>query len=103
MEHLAIAFTIMLLGTLIETGAGLLQGINERIDGQLSDRQRKPLSKWGHTAVAILFLSAASLHAAVGIIDLIAKGYGTMAWVFFVIYFIPLVTVGIWRLNRHAF
>lgn len=103
MEYSAIAFIVMLLGTLIETEAGLLQRINERIDGQLSDRQRKPLSKWGRTAVAILFLSAASMLAAVGIIALTAKGYGTTAWVFFVIYLSPLVTAGIWKLNRHAF
>jgi len=40
----------------------------------------------------------AILLAKYGIIALVAKGYGTMAWVFFGIYFIPLVTIGVVRI-----
>lgn len=100
MGFLTIAFTIMLFGTLIETGAGVLQGVNERIDHQLRDFGRKPLGKWGHTGVAMGFMALALGVASVGIINLIAKGYGTMAWGFFAIYFIPLMTVGVWRLLK---
>lgn len=101
MGFLTIAFTIMLFGTLIETGAGILQGVNERIDSQLKDYSRKPLSKWGHTAVAMGFMGLALAIASVGIIDLIAKGYGTMAWGFFAVYFVPLMTVGVWKLAHN--
>jgi uncharacterized membrane protein YkvI len=98
MHFLILAFTIMLFGTLIETGAGILQGVNERIDSQLKDYQREPLGKWAHTGVAMGLMVLALLVASVGIIDLIAKGYGTMAWVFFAVYFIPLLTVGVRKL-----
>lgn len=100
MGGLTIAFTIMLFGTLIETGAGVLQGINERIDQQLKDFGKQPLNKWGHTIVAMSFMGLALAVASVGIVDLIAKGYGTLAWGFFAVYFIPLITVGIWKLSK---
>jgi len=100
MHVLAIAFSIMLFGTLIETGAGVLQGINERIDKQLVDYRREPLGKWGHTVVAVGFMGLALAVSSIGIVDLIAKAYGTMAWCFFAVYFVPLVTAGVWRLAR---
>ncbi len=100
MGLLTIAFTVMLFGTLIETGAGILQGVNERIDSQRKDKGRQPLGRWGHTSVAMGFMGLALAIASVGIIDLIAKGYGTMAWGFFAVYFIPLVTIGVWKLVR---
>ena len=61
---------------------------------------RRPLSKWGHTGVATGFMGLALAIASVGIIDLIAKGYGTMAWGFFAVYFVPLMTVGVWKLAQ---
>ena len=100
MGFLTIAFAVMLFGTLIETGAGILQGVNERIDSQLNDYHRRPLSKWGHAGVAMGFMGLALAIASVGIIDLIAKGYGTMAWGFFAVYFVPLMTVGVWKLAQ---
>lgn len=100
MPVLSIAFAIMLVGTLIETGAGLIQGINERIDNQLIETGRETLGTLGHTSVAMGFLSIALGISSFGMIGLIAKGYGTMAWVFFVIYFLPLISVGVWKLKH---
>ncbi|MCZ6853684.1 MAG: hypothetical protein O7G86_07175 [Gammaproteobacteria bacterium] len=98
MGVLAVAFTIMLFGTLIETGAGVLQGVNERIDSFLSEKGKPGLSKMGHSGVAMGFMAIAMMVASVGIVNLIAKGYGTLAWSFCFLYFIPLLTVGVWRL-----
>jgi uncharacterized membrane protein YkvI len=43
-----------------------------------------------------------------GIVALISDGYGTLAWGFMVVYIIPLLTIGVWRLikvaeNKNAF
>jgi len=100
MGILGIAFTVMLFGTLIETGAGVLQGVNERIDSYLSEKNRQALTKWGHTGVATGFMALAMIVASVGIVSLIAEGYGTLAWSFCFLYFIPLLTVGVWRLIK---
>jgi uncharacterized membrane protein YkvI len=32
-----------------------------------------------------------------GLKDLIAKGYGTMTWIFLVVFLIPLLTYGFWK------
>jgi uncharacterized membrane protein YkvI len=37
---------------------------------------------------------------AVGLVDLIAKGYGTLTWLFLAIYVLPLMTWGVWLLWR---
>ncbi len=100
MPILSIAFAIMLIGTLIETGAGLIQGINERLDNQLFESGREPLGKLGHTLIALGFLGIALCVSTLGMIGIIAQGYGAMAWVFFVIYFLPLVSIGVWKLTR---
>jgi len=49
-------------------------------------------------AVAAILVSAGL--SLVGITSLIAKGYGTMSWGFLIVYVIPLLTVGIYRLAR---
>jgi uncharacterized membrane protein YkvI len=97
---LVVVYTIMLFGTFIETGAGVLQGINDRIDGYLKDEHNTaldPLSRAGIAVAAILVSAGLSLW---GITALIAKGYGTMAWGFLLVYVIPLLTIGIYRLAR---
>jgi len=38
------------------------------------------------------------LAARIGLIDLIAKGYGYLAWVIIAVYAVPLVTVGAWHI-----
>jgi uncharacterized membrane protein YkvI len=99
---LVVVYTIMLFGTFIETGAGVLQGINDRIDGYLKDEHGTaldPLSRAGIAVAAILVSAGLSLW---GITALIAKGYGTMAWGFLLVYVIPLLTIGIYRLARYA-
>ena len=37
---------------------------------------------------------------AVGLTGLIAKGYGTITWVWWIIYVIPVLTLGIWRIKQ---
>ena len=36
-----------------------------------------------------------------GRVALIAKGYGTLAWGFLVVFILPLLTAGIWRIATH--
>lgn len=95
-----ILYTIMLFGTFIETGAGLLQGINDRIDGYLTEAKGtrlKPAARAGVALAAILLSAGLSVW---GLTELIAKGYGTMAWGFLAVYVIPLMTIGLYGLYR---
>ncbi len=43
-----------------------------------------------------------SLLAKVGLVDLIAKGYGTLTWAFLVVFVAPVLTWGIWKISVQA-
>jgi hypothetical protein len=45
-------------------------------------------------------LSIAIGIATFGLVNLIAKGYGSAAWGFLIAYIIPIMTVGIYRLIK---
>jgi len=38
--------------------------------------------------------------SAIGLVDLIAKGYGYLTYAFIVLLIIPVLTIGLWRLLR---
>ena len=94
-----ILYQVMLFGTLIETGTGLIHAFNERIasvyrtHGAEMPRRLRPL-------VAVVLLTAGWLLSRFGIIALIAKGYGFMTWFFIVVLVIPLFTLGAWKIRR---
>jgi uncharacterized membrane protein YkvI len=94
-----VAFQVVLFGTLIETGAGLLHAVNERLAGVARDRQgRMPV--WLRPVVALALLAAGAALSRVGLIDLIARGYGTLTLAVIAVYVVPILTIGVWRLRR---
>jgi uncharacterized membrane protein YkvI len=95
-------YLIVLFGTFIETGAGNIQGFIERIDTWWQERRSTPLRRIHHASIAGLALILASVLSEFGIVDLIARGYGGIAWGFLIVYLIPLFSVGIYRLIRDA-
>lgn len=97
---LLLVYSIMLFGTFIETGAGMLQGINDRIDAWLVEKRGTGLTRTARAGLAIAAIVVSALLGLWGIINLIAAGYGTMAWGFLLVYVVPLFTVGLWRIVR---
>ena len=97
---LALIFQVVVLGTFVETGAGMLHSVNERIAGSYKERGRE-MPRFLRPIVAVFLLSlAVFLAAAVGIVDLIAKGYGALTFVFIAVLIVPLLSVGLWRIAR---
>lgn len=95
-------FLLGLFGTLIQTGIGLVQGLIERIDGWRLDRGRPPLTRSRHALTALVLIVSSGLLSAIGVIDLVARGYGTLAWVSLAVYHLPLLTIGLWRLRKRG-
>ena len=94
------AFQLAVMLTLIDTGVALLHAINERVAGAFAER-RRPMPHALRPAIAIgVMLVAVYAATAVGLVDLIAKGYGTLTWYFLAIYVLPLLTWGVWLLWR---
>jgi uncharacterized membrane protein YkvI len=94
---LKIVYLIVLVGTFIETGAGVLQGFVERLDGWWMDTRGRPLSSIAHALFAGAGVILAGALSSVGVVALIGQGYGTLAWGFLVLYVLPLITVGVWK------
>jgi uncharacterized membrane protein YkvI len=94
-----ILFQVVLFGTLIETGTGMIHGLNERIGHAVRDAGRT-LAPWIRPLVATLLLGLGAVLARFGLISLIAKGYGTLTWAFWLVYLLPLFTIGVWRLTH---
>jgi uncharacterized membrane protein YkvI len=90
------AFPVVLIGTFIETGTGMIHAFNERLAGSLRPLGRE-LPRAARPAIAVGLILAALLMSRWGIIDLIAVGYGAMTWVFIGIFVIPLLTIGAWK------
>jgi len=96
---LLIVFQVVLFGTLVETGTGFIHSVNERLRSSLQARG-KDLKQWHRPLVAIVILLIAFGLSSFGLIDLIAKGYGTISWGFFVVFIIPLLTLGIYKIVK---
>ncbi len=97
---LLILFQIVLFGTLIETGTGLIHSVNQRIQSALRSRGHD-FKRWQRPLVAALFLLSGLGISSFGLVTLIDKGYGTVSWGFLFVYFIPIFSLGIYRIFTH--
>ncbi|MDR0639957.1 MAG: hypothetical protein LBG27_13845 [Spirochaetaceae bacterium] len=94
-----IIFLLVLFGTFIETGAGFIKAATDRLEKQFCTEENP--RKWLRTTATVVFLLLGMFVANFGLTGLIAKGYGTITWVFFVVYIIPLLTIGIYKIYKH--
>lgn len=97
-----IAFQIMILAALLESGTGGIHAINERIDGAVRGRGRAFGPKARFSVGLFFLLTAAIVADRVGLIALIARGYRGLALLFLILFVIPVLTIGTWRVWRHA-
>jgi uncharacterized membrane protein YkvI len=95
-------YVVILFGAIANTGAGLLHGFNERLDGWWFELHGQAISKPLHASIAGIAVVASLLLANFGIIALVAKGYGSAAWLSLVLLILPLLTVGTWKMFRSA-
>lgn len=89
-------FQIALLGTLIDTGTAMIHAVNERISHVMVERGRA-MPRYLRPALAALLLLVAFVLARFGLINLIAKGYGTVAWGFLLLFVVPVLTIGVYK------
>lgn len=97
---LLVIYVVLLFGTIAQTGVGMLQGLNERLDGWWNERHGRALTSRTHSLIALGAVLASLLLANVGIVGLVAKGYGTLAWFVLAIYVIPVLTLGVFKLRN---
>ncbi len=96
---LLIVFQLVLFGTLIETGTGFIHSVNERIRSTLLAKG-KELLRWHRPLVALIMLLIALGISTFGLVNLIAKGYGSASWGFLIAYIIPILTIGVYKIVK---
>jgi uncharacterized membrane protein YkvI len=95
-----ILFQIVIYGTFIETGSGLLHSLNERVYHTAQERGRT-LPGYLRPVIAVSVLIVAIIAGGrLGLVALIAKGYGFMTWVFILVFVVPVLTIGLARILR---
>ena len=94
-----LAFQVMLLGTLVETGTALIHAFNERLASSFEEKQ-KTLPRGARPVVAVVMLALATVLAQAGLEELIATGYGTVTYGFWLVYLLPVLTWGVVKVVR---
>jgi uncharacterized membrane protein YkvI len=95
-------YAVVVLWTLVETCIGLLHALTDRIDANLRERSRAPLSPRSVALITTLALLGAALLSRVGLIALVARGYTLMAYGFLALFALPLLTIGVWRIFKDS-
>jgi uncharacterized membrane protein YkvI len=91
-------FQLILFGTFIETGTGMIHGFNERIAGVMEEHGHS-MSHLRRLAVAGgLLVAAIVLAERFGLITLISRGYGLITWGFWILFLLPVLIIGSWRI-----
>ena len=97
---LEIMFQIVILGTFVETGAGLLHSVNERLATNFKSRGREMPQYARPVAAGVILAISIYVASAIGIVDLISKGYSFIALAFIAVLIAPIATVGAWKIFR---
>ena len=94
------AFQFAVLLTLVDTGVAILHAVNERV-AKVYEEGDRPMPQILRPALAITIM-VISVYAAsaIGLVELIRKGYGYLTYAFIVLLIIPVLTIGLWRLLR---
>ncbi len=98
---LEVFYQIALLGTLVQTGVGVVHAFNERLDSWWHTRGTA-MPRLLRPAVALALMVAATLLAKIGLVELLNLVFNTLSWFFIVIFLGPLFTVGIYHVARGA-
>jgi uncharacterized membrane protein YkvI len=93
-------FQCMIFAALLESGAGIVHGANERIAAVLGNRG-VVLSRGRRLAIgSLMLIISVWIAAEFGLVALVAKGYRFLAFMMLVVYVVPVLTVGLWRVVR---
>jgi len=94
-----VLFQLMIFSALLESGTAVVHASNERIAQAWRRRRDVPLGRRARLAIAsVLLVGSIFIADRVGLVALIAQGYRGLAYLFLVVYVLPLLTVGVWRL-----
>lgn len=97
---LHLLFQTMILVALLESGVGIVHGLNERVAGAYRARRKHELSRRARFILgSIVLLGSVFIADRIGLVALIAQGYRALAVALLIVFVLPLFTLGIARLS----
>lgn len=93
-----IIYLLVLFVTVVQTGVGVMHGLNERISESMRRANRKELSPAARAMIAAGAMILSLGVAQVGIVNLVARGYTYIAIGMIFVYIIPLFTIGVYQI-----
>lgn len=93
-------FGIVMGWTLIETSTGIIHACIERVNNGLEELHKNQMSRPQQAILTLVILIGAMILSRIGIIDLIATVYNGLAYAFLIIYVVPLLTVGVYKIVK---
>ena len=117
MPWLYVLFEIVLFGTLVETAAGFIKALEDRVEQSLlrscSLRPNRPASSgpapsgssWPWLARPLITGAVTALGVCVstfGLTDLIDKGYGAICYGALLLFALPMLTAGVRMIRRNG-
>jgi uncharacterized membrane protein YkvI len=92
-------FQFMIFAALLESGTGSVHAINERIATAWRHHRGQDLSYRARAGVAaILLIGCIFIADRFGLVALIGSGYRFLAYALLLVYVVPLLTLGLWKL-----
>jgi uncharacterized membrane protein YkvI len=93
-------FQIAVLLTLVDTGVAMLHAINERV-AKVYEERRRPMPRALRPSLAVgIMVASVYVASAVGLVSLIAQGYGLLTYAFIALLIVPALTVGVVRIRQ---
>jgi len=90
-----VIFQIAILGTLLQTGVGMLHAVNERVSVAY-EQNNNTIPNWLRALIPLtLMVFSITVAEWIGLVSLIDNGYGFLSWVFIILIFIPVFTIGL--------
>lgn len=94
-------FQIMIFSALLESGAGFVHAINERISAAWVSHGKAELGRTSRLSIAgLLLIGCIFVADHFGLAKLISGGYRYLSYVFLAIYVLPLLTIGVAKVVR---
>ena len=84
-------YAVIILWTLVETSTGMIHAVVRRIDVQLQDAAQRSLTRMQTGWITGGILLASTALSGFGLIPLVARGYGFLAYGFLALFALPLV------------
>jgi uncharacterized membrane protein YkvI len=95
-----VLFQLMIFAALLESGTGSVHAINERIGHAWRQRHGHSLGRRARLLIALVILAGCMFLATrFGLVALIAHGYRLLAAVFLLVYVLPVLTIGLYKLR----